>query len=236
MKKLIPIAIISIILTSCIDFKINKIQNPDPVFNSFLDSRDGYEYETVKLGDQTWMAENLRFLPSVSKSTEGSLTETHYYVYGYEGNDVAIAASQDNYNIYGVLYNYEAANIGCPTGWHLPSDDEWKTLEFVLGMDPGSAELTELRFAGDVGEKLKATTLWATDGGGDNASGFNALPGGDKDGVPKFSDITEYAIFWTSTPDGADQAYHRSLRYGIDGIYRDRFYRDNGFSVRCLKD
>ena len=114
---------------------------------TFIDSRDGNEYNWVQIGDQIWMAENLKYLPSVVGSGTGSETTPYYYVYGYNGTNVADAKATDNYATYGVLYNWTAAMDGeassttnpsgiqgvCPAGWHLPSDAEWTELTDYLG-------------------------------------------------------------------------------------------------------
>ena len=114
---------------------------------TFIDSRDGNEYNWVQIGDQIWMAENLKYLPSVVGSGTGSETTPYYYVYGYDGTNVPDAKATDNYATYGVLYNWTAAMNGeassktnpsgiqgvCPAGWHLPSDAEWTELTDYLG-------------------------------------------------------------------------------------------------------
>ncbi len=234
--KQITLLLIVLLLSDCGDYNTYNIQNTEPEFGVVTDIRDGYEYGTVTLNNQTWLAENLRYLPDVSPSSVGSATIKHYYVYAYEGTDVVEAMAEDNYGVYGALYNWEAAMNACPAGWHLPSDDEWKTLEFVLGMDAVDAERIEWRLGGEVGKKLKSAKLWSSDLGGDNSSGFNALPAGNKNGVPQFNDITKWTNFWSSTPNGDEQAYYRGLTYGMDGVFRNGFFRTNGFSVRCLKN
>src|SRR5690554_382234 len=116
---------------------------------TFIDSRDGNEYNWVQIGDQVWMAENLAYLPSVNMVADGSedAAGSYYYVYGYDGTNVADAKATANYNTYGVLYNWPAAMNGtassttnpsgiqgvCPAGWHLPSDAEWTELTDYLG-------------------------------------------------------------------------------------------------------
>ena len=111
-----------------------------PAGDMFTDDRDGNTYRTVWIGDQCWMAENLKCLPSVSPISErsprrlwrhiqnSSRTSPYCYVYGYQGKRVSEAQATANYRNYGVLYNWPAALEACPAGWHLPSDEEWTQL------------------------------------------------------------------------------------------------------------
>ncbi len=108
--------------------------------NTLTDARDGNTYRTVVIGDQCWMAENLRYLPAVSPITRRALwkpwqrvqnnsrTQPYYYVYDYHGRRVNAAKATANYRHYGVLYNWPAALAACPAGWHLPTDEEWTQL------------------------------------------------------------------------------------------------------------
>ncbi len=107
--------------------------NSKNVEGSFTDSRDAYVYKTVSIGAKVWLAENLQFLPSVDLPATGSRTTANYYVYNYEGTNLVDAKASVNYGTYGVLYNWEAAKAACPTGWHLPSKDEWTELTTYLG-------------------------------------------------------------------------------------------------------
>ncbi len=136
---------------------------------AFTDTRDGSVYNTVRIGDKCWLKENLRYLPEVSPSSAGSETEPHYYVYDYQGTDVSEAMATDNYQSYGVLYNWPAVMNGeenssstnpnevqgiCPAGWHLPGDEEWTELVDYL-MD--EYDLTnDLDDVNAVGNKLKS--------------------------------------------------------------------------------
>ena len=120
---------------------------PQEAPNTFTDSRDGKVYKTVTIGEQVWMAENLAYLPSVIDPPTGSEdagheTDPYYYVYGYADIDVAAAKATENYQTYGVLYNWTAAITACPSGWHLPSDAEWKQLEMYLGVTQEEADET----------------------------------------------------------------------------------------------
>lgn len=191
------------------------------ITGNFKDSRDKHEYKWVKIGEQTWMAENLTYLPAVSPSSDGSESSAFYYVYNYEGSSISEAKSKGNYTSYGVLYNWEAAKIACPSGWHLPTDAEWTILENNLGALAG--------------KKMKSTTEWAENGNGDNSSGFNALPGGDRDDIGGFYNLGGTAFFWSSSENGS-YAWYLYLNYGNDGVGRHSSYRSNGFSVRCLID
>ena len=121
---------------------------PQPGEGEMVDTRDNHVYRTVKIGDQTWMAENLAYLPSVNKpSATVGATVPLYFVLNYDGEDVAAAKATEEYKKYGVLYNWygamdqENAQGGsadavpsgvqgiCPAGWHLPSKAEWQVLE-----------------------------------------------------------------------------------------------------------
>ena len=116
-----------------------------PSTGSFSDSRDGTRYRWVEIGNQTWMAENMAYLPAVSPPAEGGWNEPFYYVQGYEGNNVSIALQQENFKKYGVLYNWKAIQSACPEGWRLASDEDWKVLEDYLGMDPSEVDETDDR-------------------------------------------------------------------------------------------
>ena len=180
---------------------------------TFIDSRDGNEYNWVQIGDQVWMAENLAYLPRVNRVADGSedAAGSYYYVYGYDGTNVADAKATDNYATYGVLYNWTAAMDGeassttnpsgiqgvCLTGWHLPSDAEWTELTDYLG---GTSV---------AGGKLKetGTTHWASPNtGATNETGFTALPGGGRGYDGTFFNIGGYGTWWSATEYSSDIA------------------------------
>ncbi len=205
------------------------------VYNTITDIRDNQIYKIVEIGDQIWMAENLKYLPDVSPSSHGSKDSPHYYVYGYEGNNVPEAKAIKNYKVYGVLYNWEAARKSCPKGWHLPSDKEWKILEMALGMTKSQADQTMVRGT-DEGKKLKSTTGWYNDGNGIDAVGFSALPGGYRYINGKFYHLGFVGLWWSATEIKSTNAWRRSMYYDHCRIRRDDGYKAYGFNVRCIKD
>ena len=210
---------------------------------TFIDSRDGNEYNWVQIGDQVWMAENLAYLPSVNMVADGSedAAGSYYYVYGYDGTNVADAKATDNYATYGVLYNWTAAMDGeassttnpsgiqgvCPAGWHLPSEAEWTELTNYLG---GTSV---------AGGKLKetGTTHWNTPNtGATNETGFTALPGGYRFTNGSFYNIGNLGNWWSATELNAAYAWNRYMYGSYSDVHRDYFNKEVGFSVRCVRD
>src|SRR5690554_3461161 len=210
---------------------------------TFIDSRDGNEYNWVQIGDQVWMAENLAYLPSVNMVADGSedAAGSYYYVYDYDGTNVAEAKATDNYATYGVLYNWTAAMDGeassttnpsgiqgvCPAGWHLPSDAEWTELTDYLGGESVA------------GGKLKetGTTHWASPNtGATNETGFTALPGGGRYYGGTFDYVGIYGYWWSATEYYASGAWLRGMYYHYSNVGRVDYVEEVGFSVRCLRD
>jgi uncharacterized protein (TIGR02145 family) len=177
---------------------------------AFTDSRDGKTYKTIVIGTQTWMAENLAYLPSVTSMSVWSETTPCYYV-----NDLAQ---------YGVLYNWPAALNACPVGWHLPSDAEWDVMAVYLG----GREVA--------GGKMKTVLGWRSpNAAATNESCFSALPaGGFNHGY--FFNTSERGYWWTSTAIDQEIVWARSAYYNIPELYRFFYYRPAGYSVRCLKN
>ncbi|UBM63513.1 PKD domain-containing protein [Candidatus Sulfidibacterium hydrothermale] len=202
---------------------------------TFTDSRDGQTYKTVKIGNQEWMAENLKYMPSVSPPSQGSKDSAYYYVYGYRGDSVSEAKDTTNYKTYGVLYNWTAAKNACPSGWHLPSDDEWKILEMYLGMSQSAADSSDVHGT-DEGKKLKSTSGWQNDGNGTDAVGFSALPGGYCDGGGDFGDLGNGGYWWSATVCLPRHAWYRYLSSGFSGVGHNANGKATGYSVRCVRD
>jgi len=206
---------------------VEKDDNDNHNTNTFTDPRDGNVYKTVTIGNQVWMAENLRYLPGVVGPATGSATIPYYYVHRYDGTNVTDAKANANYSTYGILYNWQAAKASCPAGWHLPSDDEWSELTDYLG-DESVA-----------GGKLKEsdTTHWTYNNyGATNETGFTALPGGRRGNGGAFHPSGGGGYWWGATEDSTDSAWYRRMHYGSSHVYRHSGIKELGFSVRCVRD
>ena len=178
--------------------------------SSFVDSRDGKEYKTVKIGEQVWMAENLAHKPKFQNS----------WIYN---ND----ESSPNLNLNGYLCDWLAANHVCPVGWHLPSENEWMELINYLG---GKEK---------AGNYAKSTVGWDNSGNGNNLSGFNAFPSGFLNTVGVFHNEGKEAIYWASNdlPDfDRKYAMTTSILFSSDYFFCGAMNKISGYSVRCIKD
>jgi uncharacterized protein (TIGR02145 family) len=175
-------------------------------FGTYNDARDGRTYKTVNIGGATWMAENLNY-----KTASGS--------WCYYGN--TDPANCDKYG--GRLYDWNTATGVCPSGWHLPSRHEWKSVVATAG-DSSAA-----------GKKLKSATGWANGNGTDNY-GFAALPGGYRANNGGFSNAGNGGNWWTYTENGSAYAYAIRMSSYDDNADETYNYKDYGFSVRCVAD
>ena len=209
----------------------------------------GYDYETVLIGEQCWFAENLKKLDVVYPGTSQSYDDPRTYVYGYNGDNVAEAILQANYDEFGVLYNYAAVQNEdlCPTGWSPGTDEDWNNLAVALGVDSSEAHTYVCcggaEYRGDVAPLMKDES-W----GGLNTSGFGALPGGYLNDTPSTNSFLQMGVngyFWTTSEavqyyasQGAleQTAMSHYLFDGVDGIGRIVTNRRHAFSVRCVKD
>ena len=197
---------------------------------------DGNVYNTVQIGDQCWMKENLNVGIKINGDQEMQDNST-IEKYCYDDNET-------NCDIYGGLYQWnemmqyttqEDAQGICPSGWHLPTDAEWKQLEMHLGMSQSEADDTGWRGT-DEGEKMKSISGWYNNGNGTNSSGFTALPGGYRYNSGSFYTLGSYGLWWSSTECSGTLAWYRGLDYDFDQVSRYDDYKTHGFSVRCLKD
>ena len=198
-------------------------------YGELVDDRDGQTYKTVKIGLQTWMAENLNFEMDSCfcyKNVESNCTK-----YGrlYTWAAAMDSAGTWTTNGKGCGYyktcspTYPVRGV-CPSGWHLPTQTEWNTLFTAVG---GSST---------AGTKLKSTSGWNSSGNGTDAFGFSALPAGRRDDVGDFYSEGNYALFWSSTESDSYYAFLRSLAYDRDRANLSLNDKYGGFSVRCLQD
>jgi uncharacterized protein (TIGR02145 family) len=219
--------------------------NSDLVYDAVADV-DGNVYKTIAIGNQTWMAENLKTtryndhtdIPLVTGDTAWSLLQTPGYCW-YDDNEEIFK------NIYGAYYNWFTVNTGklCPSGWHVPSDGEWKILEMALGMTQEEANASDWRGTTEAVKIKEAGTMnWYPSGNisGTNVSGFTALPGGERlfyYTYYPYMNEGSLASWWTSTEiQYWSGAYKRSIERGYWKIYRFPTGQEQGLNVRCIKD
>jgi len=218
-------------------FVLDFILKPKIIVTDF----EGNTYKTITIGNQVWLAENLR-------STKYAVGTSIDSVWAFN-NDEANAA------IYGRLYNWTAAmklppeylnkkitvkypHQGvCPTGWHVPSYVEWQTLQDYCGGENIAGK--KLKTIGNIED---GTGLWDKDTAeplgdeGTNASGFSAVPGGIRGSDGTYAYLGDGAHFWSSSPSGNEYAWSRYLWSYGSWLSRDYGYRTYGFSVRCVQN
>ena len=200
---------------------------PGPCNNQTSVTYQGYEYEIVEIGDQCWFAKNCRYLPEVYPSSEESETEPYYYVYDYEGTDVEAATSTENYQTYGVLYNWSAVMSEeiCPSGWHIPSDEELTQLTDFLGGES---------VAGGKMKEADYDHWYSPNTGATNSSGWTGLPGGYRYSGGFYNN--GYVGYWWSASESDFYSWTRSLFNFNDYVLQNLDLRGFGFSTRCVRD
>jgi uncharacterized protein (TIGR02145 family) len=220
----------------------STIAPPPPCGTYIITDYDANSYNSVQIGTQCWMKENMKATHYSDGSglldgtgvvnIEGNYSTKYWFVYN---NNIANKAT------YGLLYTWAAAMNGsastianpsgvqgiCPSGWHIPSAGEWTQLVTFLG-GPTAA-----------GGKLKetGTSHWVSpNSGATNSSGFTALPGGYRNYYGPYSGLAADGDWWTATESSLSSAWYRYLNYNVSNIYGDHISEDYAFSVRCLRD
>ena len=216
-------------------------------YGTFTDERDGQTYKTVKIGTQTWMAENLNYAYT---GVPYNVTPNSSISYTSDSTSWCYRDSVEYCTKYGRLYTWAAAmdSVGtlstngkgcdweaectptypvrgvCPDGWHLPDSTEWETLFAALGKQSPT------------GKRLKSASGWYSSGNGTDAYAFSALPAGYRYDWGGFGYEGREAFFWSSTEDGSYYAYHIYLRYDNGSANLNDGKKNHGKSVRCVKD
>lgn len=187
-----------------IDLRYNMRENNDG-YEEFCDLRDKQVYGAQKIGDNIWMTQNLNY------DMDGS----------YRPNTNQYSAK------YGRYYTWNAAMAACPSGWHLPSVNEFKKLIKIAGGE------------GYAGRHLKSTSMWYSSGAGIDDFGFAALPAGLVDNKGDFYYATNFTYFWSSEDGGdpsSEQALRMTLRYDSDDAQLVNAFKDDvAYSVRCVQ-
>ena len=205
----------------------DSVHNPYKTYGSMTDQQ-GNVYKTIVIGNQEWMAENLKTSIYRNGNAIANITDNAQW----EGLTTGAWASYNNNSQfdcpYGKLYNWYAVadpRHVCPTGWHVPTDGEWTTLTDYLGG------------ASIAGGKMKTISGWqAPNQGGANESGFSGLPGGYRYSGGDFSYVGDYGYWWSSSESSTVSAWYRNLYYNSGSAGRYGYSKQDGFSVRCLRD
>jgi uncharacterized protein (TIGR02145 family) len=216
----------------------SSVHNPAKTYGTMTDQQ-GNVYKTIVIGSQEWMAENLKTSIYRNGNAIANVTD------GVQWNNLTTGAwchyeNDSQYDCpYGKLYNWYAVvdprNV-CPTGWHVPTDEEWSTLINYLDPDANGG----INSSNVAGGKMKSTgtQYWqVSNTDATNESGFSGLPAGGRgpfDGT--FGSLGYYVNWWSSTEAGSTDAYVRRLSYDFGDAYRSFSRKDYGISVRCLRD
>ena len=213
--------------------------NPEIAYGTMTDSRDKKVYKTVKIGNQVWMAENLNYADSAkTPSLKGKswcfgndtlkcVVTGRLYTWAAAIDSVKLATDADNPQDCGYkkICTLPAKVQGiCPTGWHLPTYDEWKALFTAVGGQSTAAPA------------LKSQSGWYDNGNGTDAFGFSALPAGYRNNDGSFYNEGRSANFWSSTEKDSNDAYYVDWDCKLEGARLFNDGKNYGFSVRCLKD
>jgi uncharacterized protein (TIGR02145 family) len=207
---------------------------------------DGNLYNTIRIGTQLWMKENLKVSkyrngdPIPTNLDDGQWGSTNSGAYAIFGNDPI------NNNYYGKLYNWytlvDARGL-CPIGWHPANDAEWKILESFLGMPANELDLSTNADRGvsqNIGGKLKlvSNSLWSNpNSGANNSTGFSAVGNGYRGSNGPYYNLYNGAHWWVSTEYSLTNGWNRVISNNITGVSRSNYLeKRNGLGVRCIKD
>lgn len=241
--RFIPLMIIEVLIM----FSSNSFNSAAQMNHGTVKDIDGNIYHTVTIGKQVWMAENLKttkynngdFIGTTIPATLNISGEsTPKYQWAYNGDETNVAT-------YGRLYTWYAVtdirNV-CPTGWHVPTDEEWTTLIDYLTNNGFGYEGT----GNNIAKSMASKSGWTANGtagnvGNDqasnNSSGFTALPSGNREVYGTFHDIGFNGYWWSATKSNDTFAWYISIYYDNGFVNRSPYYfKHYGWAIRCLKD
>jgi uncharacterized protein (TIGR02145 family) len=193
--------------------------------NIFVDGRDSETYGTITIGGKRWMAENLRYNAPGSQLNPANPSICYGRLYNWATlMNGATSSSANPSGVQGV----------CPSGWHIPSDSEWKDLEMALGISSADANTVGSRGTNQ-GAQLKSTTGWNSNVNNTNSTGFNAFPANGY--YPStFYGLGAYAYFWSSTQKDANFVWYRHLTNADSMVNRNYGNKDYSHSCRCVEN
>lgn len=207
---------------------------------------DGNSYKTLKIGGQWWMTENLKVTKYLNGDLIGTTTPANLdingesapkYQWAFKGNEGYVAA-------YGRLYTWYTVTDSrgiCPAGWHVPSDEEWNQLTDHLINNGFGYEGSGT----DIGKSIAAASGWRADAtpghigndqAGNNTSGFNGVPAGDRLTNGSFVNLGAFAGWWSATESTVANAWYRGIFYNISDVNRSADSKKFGGAVRCVRD
>ncbi|MCL2220127.1 MAG: fibrobacter succinogenes major paralogous domain-containing protein [Chitinispirillia bacterium] len=205
---------------------------------SFTDPRDGKKYRTVRIGNLTWMAQNLNFKT---------------------GNSWCYEDNESNCQKYGRLYDWNTAMSACPAGWRLPGNAEWNDLTKSAG-GQREKDIDGSYYWSGAGKKLKSKTGWSdfscdkelkevlnrsgedcvlgkmSSGNGTDNFGFSALPGGLRLTDGSFHGAGGIGLWWSATEYGSGYAYLRNMYSDVGYVFENYYVKGYGFSALCVQD
>lgn len=226
----------------------------------YVEDVDGNIYQTIQIGTQCWMKENLK----VTQFPDGTPIPyiTVDTIWGNQsGEDKAYTYYNNNTNneadVFGALYTWAAAVNGtdssnsvpsqiqgvCPDGWHLPSDAEWEILENYLIANGYNYDTTTTD--NKIAKSVAARILWSENPNEgvvgnnlllNNSSGFTVLPSSHRDGSGAFPNPGNHAKFWSTTAYNQNTSWTRNISFNSIDLFRVNYNKRNGYSVRCVKN
>jgi uncharacterized protein (TIGR02145 family) len=218
---------------------LTNFLNPNLIYETVNDT-DGNIYPTIRIGNQWWMATNLRTTrycngdPIPNITLDAPWANLNSPAWAYYQNDSSFNKP------YGKLYNWFAVNDSrnlCPCGWKIPNQQDWDSL--ILAIDPSTLSNNNT-IAGklkSIGTYEERSGLWNDPNeAATNESGFSAIPAGGRNSFGLSQYLGTYALWWTADPKDEVAAWSRNIKNDILALTRYSYSKNNGFSVRCIKE